>query len=812
MTDTTNAFDAWVNKARAVPIEHEVVRRGIQLNGGKVEHCGPCPRCGGVDRFSINTKKGVWNCRGCDKGGDVIDLVEHLDGVDFIAACTTLAGPRPKRDGAAYPPNNRATVQPGGLTLEQYSAAKALSIDFLREHGLSDMTFAGRSAVRIAYLGANGEELAVRFRIALAGDRFRWKSGSKPCLYGLNRIGDAKAAGYVVLVEGESDVHTLWQHGIPAIGLPGATSWREDRNAEWFDGIETIYVVIEPDKGGHSVRKWLAQSAIRARARQLQLSAKDPSAMHITDPAGFTKAWQVALLGAIPWTAMEANERVEERAEAWESCANLARAENILAEFDRALGTVGLVGERQVAKLIYLAVTSRLSDRPVSIAVKGPSSGGKSFTVESVLRFFPCEAFYALTAMSDRALAYSTEPLKHRHLVIYEAAGMASDFATYLIRSLLSEGRLRYETVEKTRDGLVPKLIEREGPTGLIVTTTSVRLHPENETRMLSLTVSDTREQTAAVFRALANGGTHDVDLSQWRALQTWLATSNCQVDIPFAARLAEMVSPVAIRLRRDLKTVFTLIRAHALLHQASRRKDAGGRLVAEVSDYAAVRELVAELVAEGAEVAIKPEVRETVQAVATLLADGANEVKHSDIKRALRLDKSVVSRRVTAAVDAGFLRNLEDRKGRPARLVIGDPLPEEVELLPQPQRLHGCTVDEVDKPAPVQCDQEPVSPHGGPNGHGAGLISDCEAAIEDLGERGELVSDGDRLDLPAFLDRRAEANRVCAQCGAGRPDDLPTVAATAKNGATVYVHAHGCLKFWLRENQSEASKPGTLP
>jgi hypothetical protein len=44
--------------------------------------------------------------------------------------------------------------------------------------------------------------------------------------------------------------------------------------------------------------------------------------------------------------------------------------------------------------------------------------------------------------MSDRALAYSSEALRHRHLVIYEAAGMASDFATYLIRSLPSEGRL----------------------------------------------------------------------------------------------------------------------------------------------------------------------------------------------------------------------------------------------------------------------------------------------------------------------------------------------------------------------------------
>jgi hypothetical protein len=190
--------------------------------------------------------------------------------------------------------------------------------------------------------------------------------------------------------------------------------------------------------------------------------------------------------------------------EAWEKCGGLARRPNILEKFASELSNIGVVGERRAAKLIYLAVTSRLLDRPVSVAVKGPSSGGKSFVVESTLKFFPPEAFYSLTAMSDRALAYSSEPLRHRHLVIYEAAGMASDFATYLIRSLLSEGRLRYETVEKTKDGLAPRLIEREGPTGLIVTTTSLRLHPENETRMLSLTITDTPDQTAAVFRALA--------------------------------------------------------------------------------------------------------------------------------------------------------------------------------------------------------------------------------------------------------------------------------------------------------------------
>ena len=32
-------------------------------------------------------------------------------------------------------------------------------------------------------------------------------------------------------------------------------------------------------------------------------------------------------------------------------------------------------------------------------------------SLEFTLKFFPPEAFYALTAMSDRALAYSNEPL-----------------------------------------------------------------------------------------------------------------------------------------------------------------------------------------------------------------------------------------------------------------------------------------------------------------------------------------------------------------------------------------------------------------
>ena len=553
-------------------------------------------------------------------------------------------------------------------------------------------------AVRVPYMAPDGTEAAVRFRVELekgdGGDRrFRWKSGAKPCLYGLERLEEARKAGSVLLVEGESDAHTLWYHGIPAIGIPGATNWNEVRDAGHLDGIDQIYVIVEPDKGGEAVSGWLATSAIRDRAWLVDLGElKDPSGLYLADPDRFVERLQGALDAAEPWRVRAAEIEDAERREAWEACQALAREGRILDHFARDLRRSGLVGEERAAKLVYLAVVSRLLDKIASVALKGPSSGGKSIVVERVLSFFPASAFHELSAMSEHALAYSEEPLEHRMLVLYEAAGLSSDFQSYLVRSMLSEGRVRYETVEKTAEGLRARLIEREGPTGLIVTTTAVRLHPENETRLLSVTITDTREQTSAVLAALAEEEEESpVDLGRWHALQWWLAGGANKVTIPFARDLAEAIPSVAVRLRRDFGSLLTLIRAHALLHQASRSRDDKGRLVASLDDYEVVRALVADLVAEGVEATVKPTVRETVEAVAELA--GENGVTEAAIARKLTLDKSAAKRRVDQALLAGFLRNLEDRKGRPARLVPGDPLPEDLQILPEVEKLRGCTV-----------------------------------------------------------------------------------------------------------------------
>lgn len=370
--------------------------------------------------------------------------------------------------------------------------------------------------------------------------------------------------------------------------------------------------------------------------------------------------------------------------EAWRRCAALAHQPRILDRLCADLPLVGLVGEDKSAQLLYLVTTSRLLERPVSAVVKGPSSGGKSYSVETVLGFFPENAFYGLSGGSERSLAYSEAPLNHRVLVIYEAAGMGGDFATYLLRSLLSEGRLRYETVEKTAKGMHARLIEREGPTGLIVTTTQVKLHPENETRLLSIPVNDTPDQTKNVLLTLAADDPEiGPDLAPWHGLQDWLAGGERRVVIPFARRLAELIPPVAVRLRRDFTTVLGLIRAHALLHRATRAVDDQGRIIAINEDYAVVRELVLGLVSAGVGATVRPETREAVNAVAAFRADHPEGVPQAVIASAIKLDRGALSRRIRVALDGGYLLNREERRGRPHRLVVGDPLPDDVEILP---------------------------------------------------------------------------------------------------------------------------------
>jgi hypothetical protein len=95
--------------ARSVRIEDELAHRGVRLRG-KVERVGPCPVHGGIDRFSANVRKQLFNCRGSG-GGDVIAMVQHLDGCTFVEAVQTLAGIKPGYPAPMVDPVKIAAVR-----------------------------------------------------------------------------------------------------------------------------------------------------------------------------------------------------------------------------------------------------------------------------------------------------------------------------------------------------------------------------------------------------------------------------------------------------------------------------------------------------------------------------------------------------------------------------------------------------------------------------------------------------------------------------------------------------------------------------
>ena len=76
---------------------------------------------------------------------------------------------------------------------------KALPLDFLHSLGLTTINFLNQKAVRIPYFGPDGSETAARICLSLSGlDKFRWKKGDKSSLYGLSRLPEAFAEGYIV--------------------------------------------------------------------------------------------------------------------------------------------------------------------------------------------------------------------------------------------------------------------------------------------------------------------------------------------------------------------------------------------------------------------------------------------------------------------------------------------------------------------------------------------------------------------------------------------------------------------------------------
>jgi hypothetical protein len=540
------------------------------------------------------------------------------------------------------------------LTLADYAELIGCTEDELTLRGIIERSRAGVTAIRLPYLDGSGVEVAARY-ISRGTDgelKRAWKSDSTPTPFNRDALSEARSRGEVVLTTTEENALRFATAGIPALAIPALADWQTPWEA-LFDGIDRV-VLVTTD----IVSQWMLESALTERLEVLVLGEDALAAVRRAGRADFATAWATLRDQATPWGQRRREELAGEAGE-------LISSPDVLAVLRADCAASGFAGDTRATELTYLVLHSRVLAKPASLAVKGPSSAGKNRAVEEALARFPQSAYIARTDLSAKALFYSNETFAHRTIVLLEAGKLKDFDMAGPLRQFLSEGKLVYEFTDFEAQGT--RVIVKEGPTNLITTTTLVHLDPELETRMLSVTVSDTPKQTRLVLIAQAlRYDTPDApDHGRWQAHAEWIALGGREVNVPFASILAAMIDPAAVRLRRDFPSLLSLIETHVLLHQNTRDRDERGRVLAAITDYAQVHRLTADIVAEGAARSIRPPIRETVNAVSALAFgnlrpqdQAPSPVSINKLARQLGIDPSAARRRAYAAINAGYVQN----------------------------------------------------------------------------------------------------------------------------------------------------------
>lgn len=318
---------AWTDyklRANKVSLLDAAKKCGATLKpaGGK-EYVGPCPACGGTDRFAVNVSKNKWVCRGAGGGGDAIGLVMHCDGLTFAQACEKLTGEAPPSGSTEYTPEQRAAWAKRqaeaeerdrhrqeeeerdelarldvakelwgeariieGTMAEDYLRRRVKGLegklpDVLRFHPKCFLSKGQYHPALVALVqGAEGQQVGTwRIYLDAHGDNLRAEDGSKikkglgPCGGGAVRLHPPKDGRYIAVCEGIETgfgVHLL--SGLPvwacrtANGLSGlALPWDIERLAIYPDGDKWKW---QPDKG-----RWLDPTGRREARKLAELAA-----------------------------------------------------------------------------------------------------------------------------------------------------------------------------------------------------------------------------------------------------------------------------------------------------------------------------------------------------------------------------------------------------------------------------------------------------------------------------------------------------------------------------------------------------------
>lgn len=174
------------------------------------------------------------------------------------------------------------------MTLDEFTQAKGFPQGSLAQYGVierdgeiviqhytTDGSLYGRSQLR----NHSGD-----------GQGFRWEKSDLPVIpYGLQKP-VPYSRGTVWIVEGASDCWACWLAGVPALGLPGAST-AGSLLLEHLEGVQRVAIVREPGDAGsrfpHKVALRLYDLGFAGECYSVILPEKDPRALFNKHPGNF---------------------------------------------------------------------------------------------------------------------------------------------------------------------------------------------------------------------------------------------------------------------------------------------------------------------------------------------------------------------------------------------------------------------------------------------------------------------------------------------------------------------------------------------
>ena len=254
---------------------------------------GPCPMCGGNDRFHIKTDENVWMCRVCSPHfSDTIAFLRARDGLTFPQACAVLLGDELPRVEVRKKESEEKEVTSEWMAAAEeivtdcesalWGESGAKAVKWLEARGLKEET------CRKYRLGFNGESreisglwvergilipwtvgrhiIAMRVRLAAGDTKYKSVKDSAPIMFGAPNVASRTTA---FQVEGEFDAMLLDQEAGDLAGVftlgSASTRMNDSRVIARLLHLKRIFLALDGDPTGRAAAEDLLASCGRMK-------------------------------------------------------------------------------------------------------------------------------------------------------------------------------------------------------------------------------------------------------------------------------------------------------------------------------------------------------------------------------------------------------------------------------------------------------------------------------------------------------------------------------------------------------------------